>query len=402
MKSKIFIKLLSLVFLICILFVTPLMAQEPIRGMQLALRGINADDAEVAIDDPSPKNTQSAAKELKKDDSPKNPQQETKDLKQDGSPKSLEQEVKELKQEVQRIRSENEARKKLEIPEEEKSKSVEDILSAVGREYSLLKKGTIGLSYTLGYSYFSGDAISDTTLVEKRSNHNIVNIITAEYALFNNLTIGTGIPFAYKYNRVGTSSSQEATDLGDVSLSLSLQPFKSGGKIPTTILSFGASLPTGTSPYRVDLKNSLPTGSGLYSFSGGVSLSKVLDPLVAFGSLNYSYSLPEEGLSQRWGTKEVLTKVDPGSSLGLALGFGYALSYQASLNLGVSFGYSFGSNYIINNITEYKSGSSVSSSFNVGTGWRISPTRSIYAGLAIGLTNSDADFSFSVRLPFEF
>jgi hypothetical protein len=386
MRGKIFISLLSVVFFTCILFVAvPVMAQGPIKGIQLAVKGIIADDAEAAFDDDSHRSTQ----------------QEVKELKQDDSPQSLQQEVKELRQEVQKIRNEAEARKRLEVPEEEKGKSVEDILSAVGREYTMLKKGTIGLGYTFTYAYYSGDVFESTT-VERRANHNLINNIDAEYALRNNLTISSNIPFAYKYNKVGTSSSQESTDLGDISLGLQLQPFKSGGKFPTTILSAGVSLPTGTSPYKIDPNRSLATGSGLYSISGGISLSKVVDPLVAFGSLNYSYSLANNNISQRWGTTDVLTNVDPGSSIGLSLGFGYALSYQASLNLGVSFSYSFSNKYTLNNTSTYENGSSVSSTFTVGTGWRVSPSRSLYLALGIGLTNNDPDFSFSIRVPFEF
>jgi hypothetical protein len=162
-------------------------------------------------------------------------------------------------------------------------------------------------------------------------------------------------------------------------------------------------VPTGTSPYEVDPSNSLASGSGLYGINAGVSLSKVLDPLVAFGNLTYSYTLPESGMSQTWGSGgSLLTKVDPGSSIGWALGFGYALSYQASLNLSVSFGYAFGSKYTLNDTVTFQSGSSLSSTFNVGTGWRISAARSISLSLGIGLTVNDPDVSLSFSVPFEF
>lgn len=401
MNSKIFINLLSVVFFTCTLFVTvPAMGQIPIKGRQLALNKISAEDADAALDDVSPENLQKKAKEPKQEVLPQSVQPEVKKPKQDDSPQSLQQEVQELKREVQRMRDESEARKRLEVPEEEKSKSVEDILSAVSRQYTLLKKGTIGLGYTFGYSYYSGDVITDK--VEQRSNHNLTNIIDTEYAILNNLTVSANVPFAYKYNKVGTSSSQEATDFGDISLGVQWQPIKAGGIYPTTILSAGVTFPTGTSPYEIDPSNSLSTGNGYYSFSGGVSLSKTLDPLVAFGNLSYSYGLPVSGLSQVRGTSNNLIKVEPGSSIGFALGFGYALSYQASLNLSTQFSYAFGSKYTFSNAGVIESGSYVSSSFNVGTGWRVTPTRSVYFTLGIGLTINDPDFAFAIRVPFEF
>jgi hypothetical protein len=330
---------------------------------------------------------------------------ETKDLKKDNPPQSLEQEVKELRQEVQRIRSENEARKMLEVPEEEKSKSAQEILSAVGNQYTLSKKGTIGLQYAFSYAYYSGDIIGQSGgyyYVERRANHNATNAITAQYALLNNLTLNAGVPFSYKYNLVGTSSSQESTDLGDISVGFQVQPFKAGGNIPATIFSLTVSLPTGTSPYVVDPLHSLSSGSGLYSLGCGVSVSKVVDPLVAFGSLSYSYALPDSNISQRWGSSSTLTKVEPGNSIGLAFGFGYALSYQASLNLSASLSYAFNSRYTLDNTSTFETGTSLGASFNVGTGWRVTTTRSIYVTLGIGLTVNDPDLSLSFSVPFEF
>ncbi len=72
---------------------------------------------------------------------------------------------------------------------EEKSQIIDDILSAAGRQYSLLKKGTVGLSYTFNYAYYSGDANDELTMVLRRVNHNLTNTLALEYAFFNNLTV---------------------------------------------------------------------------------------------------------------------------------------------------------------------------------------------------------------------
>lgn len=456
MKRSAYVFLLLVFCFTFILCTTiPLMAQEPIGGIQLALRSISADDAQPATDDevtkvqktePKELDSQKSVSEKTVEDVPKTQKTETKeaakevtksqpaeskktvpvapksketDLKktsretvkspqpepeiqaEETYPENLDQQVQYLRKEIKKIRDENEARKKLEIPEEEKGQTIDDILSAAGRQYTLLKQGTVSLSYSLGYSYFSSDAISEATTIERRSNHNLTNTITAEYALFNNLTLSAGIPFVYKYNRVGTSSAQDVTELGDISLNLSAQPLKAGGSMPPLIFSLGLSLPTGESPYEINQSETLSTGSGYYSVSGGFSLSKVIDPLVAFGSLNYSYGIKQD-VDQYWSKTQTLTAVEPGSSLGLSMGFGYALSYQASLNMSTQLSYSFGSKYTLNDTQTYKSGSSLSGTFNVGTGWRVTQSRSIYVSLGIGLTNNDADFSLGFRVPFEF
>ena len=323
------------------------------------------------------------------------------DAEDDQSPAGMTRQLKELKQQVDKLRKEGEARKRLEVSEEEKEKKAEDILTAAGREYTLMKKGTLGLEYSFMYSYFSGDVIKSAASVEQRSNHSITNQIYTEYALRDNFSANLTVPFAYKFNKVGTDASQEATDFGDVSLGVQLQPFQAGSDIPAAIFSAGVSLPFGSSPYKINPATSLATGSGFYSVNAGASLSKTMDPLVAFGNLSYNYNLDAGGLNQNWADGRNLTKVEPGSSVAMALGFGYALSYKASLNLSTQVSYAFSNQYQFSNAASYGSGSSVSASFNIGTGWKITPARSISLKLGIGLTSNDPDFSFSLRVPFE-
>lgn len=317
------------------------------------------------------------------------------------APKTVEQQMEELRQELRKMQNEMEARKKLEVTEEEKEKKAEDILSAAGREYTLIRKGILGIEYSLNYSYFSGDVIKDAAVVEKRSNHNITNQAYVEYGLKENFSVNGTLPFCYKYNKVGTDHSQEATDLGDISLGAQYQPYKAGGDLPVTILSAGVIFPTGSSPYKINPDTSLSTGSGFYGLNAGASFSKTMDPLIAFANLNYTYNFEASGLDQNWADGRKLTSVDPGSSIGLGMGFGYALSYKASLNLSAQLAYTFTNVYHFSNAADYRNGSYMSASFGIGTGWRITPARSISLKLGIGLTNNDPDFSFTARVPFE-
>lgn len=326
---------------------------------------------------------------------------EDEDTPQNGK-ETVEEQLKELKLQVEKLRKEAGARKRLEVSEEEKGKKAEDILTAAGREYTLLKKGSSSLEYSFTYSYFSGDVIKDAAIVEKRSNHNITNQIYYERGMRDNISVNASFPFAYKYNRVGTDKAQEATNFGDVSVGTQWQPRKAGGDMPAMIFSGGLTLPFGSSPYKINPDNTLATGSGFYGVNGGVSLSKTMDPLIAFGTLSYNYNFPATGLDQNWKDGRNLSEVDPGSSIGLAMGFGYALSYKASLNLSVQANYAFSNEYKFSNAPSSKSGSTVASSFSIGTGWRVTPNRTVSLKLGIGLTGNDPDFTFSIRVPFEF
>ena len=125
-----------------------------------------------------------------------------------------------------------------------------------------------------------------------RSNHTVRNAIGVQYGLLNNLTVNTNIPYVYVYDKTGTQTAKDNHDMGDVSLGLAYQPFKSGGDWPTTTLTMGAILPTGRSPYEINRDTDLPTGGGLYGVSLGVNMSKSIDPAMAFGSI--SCSLPSQ------------------------------------------------------------------------------------------------------------
>ena len=314
---------------------------------------------------------------------------------------ALAEEVRNLQVQVDKLQKEAEARKKLQITDEEKKKKEEQILEAAGREYTLLPSGTLGLEYSLGYSYYSYDVLKEAFEVEHNANHSLTNTLVTEYAYKDNLTLNFNVPFVYKYNKVGTESEQDVTDLGDISFGVKYQPFKSGGDWPAPILSTSLILPTSRGVYEINPEKELSTGDGLYKASLGLSFSKPIDPVNAFASFNYTYAFEESGLHQNRGGA-VLEKVDPGDSVGATLGLGYALSYKVSLSLSWSYSYGFETEYHWKGGGTSKSGSSVSSSLNLSTGWHLSPKQSIILGVGVGLTDDNADFSFSFRWPFEY
>jgi hypothetical protein len=302
---------------------------------------------------------------------------------------------------VDKLQREAEARRKLQITDEEKKKKEEQILEAAGREFTLLPAGTLGLEYSLGYSYYSFDAIAEGVEVEHNANHNLTNTLITEYAYKDNLTLNVNVPFVYKYNKVGTDDEKDVTDLGDVSLGVKYQPFKSGGDWPVPILNTSLTLPTSRGVYEINPETELSTGDGLYKASLGMSFSKPIDPVNAFASLNYTYAFDESGIDQKRGS-DVLEEVEPGDTIGATLGLGYALSYKVSLSLSWSYSYGFESKYHWRGGRTTSSGTSVSSSLNLSTGWRLSPKQSIILGVGVGLTDDNSDFSFSFRWPFEY
>ncbi|MCB2149458.1 MAG: SPOR domain-containing protein [Deltaproteobacteria bacterium] len=313
----------------------------------------------------------------------------------------LQEELETLQQEMKQLREQQEARRKLEITEDEKAAKEKEILQAAGREYTTMKKNTLGLEYNFNYQYYSYDVITRATEIEQHANHNITNSIFAEYALLDNLTLNLNVPFSYKWDNTGTDQSKEVTDLGDVSVGFQYQPLRTGGSLPTSIVYGSFSFPMGRSPYEINIDEDLATGNGYYSASAGLSLSKTIDPIIAFGNIGYTYNFTEVGLSQpRNGL--TLNEVDPGDSISGTIGMGFSLSYNVSMNFSYQYTYRFGTTYTWREIPETESGTQTSSLLYIGTGWRFSPKHSLNMKVGIGLTNEDPDFVVSFRIPFEF
>jgi outer membrane biosynthesis protein TonB len=313
----------------------------------------------------------------------------------------LQQELESLQEEMKHLREQQEARRKLEITEDEKAAKEKEILEAAGREYTTMKSNTLGLELNFNYQYYSYDVLTQATEVEQHANHNLTSSIFTEYAVLDNLTLNLNVPFSYKWDRTGTDVAKEVTDIGDVSVGFQYQPLRSGSALPTTILFGSFSFDMGRSPYEINIDKDLATGNGYYSASAGLSMSKTIDPIIAFGNVSYNYTFKAEGLSQpRNGL--TLTEVDPGDSISGSLGMGFALSYNVSMNFSYQYTYRFSSTYVWKEIADTHSGSNTQSMLYIGTGWRFTPKTSLNMKVGIGLTDEDPDFVVSFRLPFSF
>jgi hypothetical protein len=318
-------------------------------------------------------------------------------------PKDINQKLENLQKQVDTLRDLGRAREKITIgTDEDKTEQEKAVLTAAGRDYTMMAKGKIELQYSLQYSYASSDEIISATSVVARVNNTITNAIDVQYGLLANVTTGIHVPYVYVYDKTGSATAKDNTDMGDISLNLSYQPFKSGGDWPTTTITMGATLPTGRSPYEINRDTDLPTGGGLYGVSLGVNMSKSIDPAMAFGSISCSYNRERDGLSQNI-NGAMLEDVKPGMSYNASIGLAYAISYALSMNVSFQYGYVMSTDYYFKNTnTVTTSPSYGTGSLGVGIGWRISPLTTLSLGLSIGLTKNDPDFSFLFRLPFSF
>jgi len=320
----------------------------------------------------------------------------------DDAQNELRRQIELLRSDLDKMQAEADARRQLTATASEKEAAGKEVLSAVGRQYTLLPQGILELEYKFSYAYFSYDVLREATSIEHRSNHTLTNTLTTEYALRDNLTLNANLPFVYKYDRVGSDQQRSVTDFGSISLGVQWQPLKAGGDFPTTILTAVVTTATGRSPYEINADKDLATGSGNYSLTGGATFSETLDPLVAFGSISYTHNFDVVDLQQRRSGGRILEEVELGDSIGLGLGVGYALSYRANLNLSIQYSFGFGNTYRFSNAPASSSGTTTSAQFIFGSGWNLSSRRTLNLALGVGLTNDDPDFTFTVRVPFDF
>lgn len=298
-------------------------------------------------------------------------------------------------------------------------KALEQVFQAAEKNYSLLRRGDMSLNYNADYTYYGDQRIdlviepvigSDGTStgrsnivsanVTPSASHTFTNAFSLDYGLLNNLTASLRVPLVAKYD-----TDQELTSygLGDISTSLRWQPFEYvPGKVSQTY--FGSiSLKTGDSPFEINRDKHLSTGSGYYSLTMGGSYSKVIDPVVLFGSVSYSYNFKETDLNQMNGAS-ILQSVDPGSSIGFSMGFAYSLSYDVSLSASFQGSYNDKTKFGVltnNGATTSQSGSQMNGIINFALGVRVSPKTITNVNVGFGVTELSPDIILGFSLPID-
>jgi len=290
--------------------------------------------------------------------------------------------------------------------DKDSSRQLEEVFQAAEKNYSLQKKGSHSLNYSFDYSYTADQrldlAITNGSVrnldVVPSATHNFTNSFSYDFGLLDNLTVGARIPLVVKYD---TQDELNASGFGDISVTGRWQPFAYvPGKMSTTVFGTFTSK-TGVSPYEIDINEQLSTGSGYYSLGGGASLSKVLDPVVIFGSVSATYNIPAEDLQQVRGAR-LLKEVEPGFGISGSAGFAYSLSYDISLSISAQLSYSDETILTFSNGDQAMAQDQMSGFLSVSLGTRVSDTTIVNTSLGIGLTEDAPDFSLGVSLPLNF
>ncbi len=302
-----------------------------------------------------------------------------------------------------------EAREALQTQEYDvtQEKNLEEVFQAAEKQYSLLPSGQMSLNFSANYSYYRDDRIDlaidedsgniSRFRIEQDAQHSFSSSLSLDYGIWNNLTFNTRLPVSYKYD---TEKDVSQAALGDVSFGLRFQPFPVKPGAMNTTLYTTLSTPTGDSPYELNVREEVSSGSGYYSLGAGLSVSKVIDPVVLFGSMGYTHAFDVSGLNQVRGG-EILTDVSPGDSLNFSMGLAYSLSYEVSLSASYQQSYNFETDFIFEDYVA-SSEDSTSSVVNTSLGLRTSSNRIVNLSFGFGLTEDSPDVLLGISMPIDF
>ncbi|MRW85605.1 transporter [Pseudoduganella sp. FT26W] len=292
--------------------------------------------------------------------------------------------------------------------EGDQSALLKQTLTAVDKQYSLIRRGQMSLTYDLSYSYVGEDRIvtdianGNATLfnIENNNSHTVTNTFSADYGVLNNLTANLTLPLISRYADTAARSGM-SNSLGDIGVGARWQPFEAHRDTPNLTLISNVRLPTGRSPFKIIAGTGEATGSGVGALTLGLNVNKIVDPVALFGSLNYTLSTPAKDLWQINGSR-ILTRVQPGGSFGFGMGFAYALSYGISTTVSFQEAISAGSKLRFADGLEAKTHMQTSGILNLGLGYRISPKTTINFSVGIGVTPDSPNLVVGMNLPLSF
>jgi len=238
----------------------------------------------------------------------------------------------------------------------------------------------------------------------------IMPFVNVRYGITDNLQFEIKVPYLFRRDREAYESNNETHeytvrdhDIGDIEAGLYYHLVQERENIPDVVINLKGKSRTGKDPYDLETEHvggmdggdrlkELPTGSGHYGLSAGVTVAKTSDPAVLFGTLAYYYNF-ERNPGHGYGD------VKPGDSIEISLGMAYALNEKLSTSISYQQRYYFK--------TEQDGHSLADTDFNVaslnfGVNHAITDRVSISVSVGVGLTNDAADTTVEFRLPIRF
>lgn len=284
----------------------------------------------------------------------------------------------------------------------------------------LLRGGTFLIEPSFQYSHFSKYrlSISGFTLFEAIIIGRIESEKIRRDILVPSLSVRAGItdwlnveikaPWMYRRDQeitgaLGAREERKVDDSGwgDIEGAIYIHLIREKGAIPDIIFNLKGKSKTGKDPYglAIDEQNrptELPTGSGHWGVSGGLTFIKTSDPVVLFATAGYFYNIKRKVGEQ--GGRDY-GKIDPGDSFEYNLGMALALSEKLSTSL--YFLQRFTSKTKQNGVGMIETDVNVASLFT-GLSYSLSEKTAISFLVGIGITEDSPNLEVALKMPVQF
>jgi hypothetical protein len=281
----------------------------------------------------------------------------------------------------------------------------------------LLPSGTLEADNTAAYYSLSSDhltvdgfallpvlVVGDITSQRLRRDI-LIHSLTSRLGLPKQFQMDFTVPYGYVLNRTVDANNNETSasqfGLGDIQAGLSRQLAVEHGGVPDLLANFHYKSVTGTNSY--DLQSAETSlGTGFQSLQASVTAAKSSDPVVFFGNLSYTRSLPAHHtipVSDPTDPSETSTLgyLRPGDAFGFQLGSVLALNTETSVTVG--WDQRFTQETKLNGI-RLPASYLVEGSLRIGTSYMYAPGRTVDLSFGVGLTPDTPNLQFSVGFPF--
>jgi len=281
----------------------------------------------------------------------------------------------------------------------------------------LLPNGTLEVDNTASYFSLSSDhltvdgfallpvlVVGDITSQRLRRDI-LIHSLTTRLGLPKQFQMDFTVPYGYVLNRtvdaLNNQTSASQFGIGDIQAGLSRQLAIEHGGVPDLLANIRYKSVTGTNSY--DLQSAETSlGTGFQSLQANLTAAKSSDPVVFFGNLSYTKSLPaHHTIPVSDPTNPTVTStlgyLRPGDAFGFQLGSVLALNTETSVTLGWDQRFTQETKLNGNSLpASYL----VEGSLRIGTSYMYAPGRMVDLSFGVGLTPDTPNLQFSVGFPF--
>lgn len=272
----------------------------------------------------------------------------------------------------------------------------------------------------VGYTIIPAILIGLIDVREVKSD-SFIGALTVRRGITNRFELETKIPYVYRTDTsverpvsLGSGADQafdaDGHGLGDIEFTGRYQLNDGGTEDPYYIASLRLKTRTGKDPFEVEvdrtvrgvtgggIQTEMPTGSGFYTLTPGLTVLVPSDPVVFFGGVSYQYSFKRNGVKQKTDKEDLdLGEVQPGGAFGFNFGMGLALNERSSFSIGYDH-LSVGK-VKVNGRTQPNSVRTQLGTLLLGYSYRLNSGRTINLSLGAGLTNDTPDLQLTLRMP---